>query len=120
MTTHVFQSYWLLKIFASERKFPVGKFPIKTKLERKFPVGKFTIRTKLIHEFTISVPVLILPVLRRCCYETEKFRVNLCFETRTQRADSRWQQESYFTSTLIYFSIIYFQIGITFQLNYYQ
>ena len=33
-----------------------------------------------------------------------------------QREDSRWTQES----TFISFSIIYYQIGITFQLNYYQ
>ena len=40
---------------------------------------------------------------------------SLFWNERTQRAHSRWQQESYFTN----FSIIYFQIGIIFQLNYY-
>ena len=37
-----------------------------------------------------------------------------------KHADSRWQQQSYFRSTSSDFSIIYFQIGIVFQLKYYQ
>ena len=35
----------------------------------------------LIHCFTISVPIRILPFFGSCCEETEKVRVNLCFET---------------------------------------
>ena len=66
-----------------------------------------------IHGFTISAAVSYYLFFGCCCQETAKYPVNLCF-------DSRCQQESCFTNTLIYFSIIYFQIGITFQLNYYQ
>ena len=33
------------------------------------------------HRFTISVPLLILPILGSCCEETGKFQVYLCFES---------------------------------------
>ena len=45
---------------------------------------------------------------------------SLFWNERTQGADSRWEQQSYFTSTSSNFSIIYFQIDIVFQLKYYQ
>ena len=63
---------------------------------------------KLLHGFTISVLVLILPVFR--CLLLRNGNVSseyLFWNERPQRADSKWQQESYFTSTLINFSIIF-------------
>ena len=75
----------------------------------------------VIHGFTILVPVLIWLVFWQLLQRNGKIlSKSLFWNEQTQRADSRWQQESYFTSTLINFSIIYFQIGIIFQLNYYQ
>ena len=74
-----------------------------------------------IHGISISVPVLILPVFRELLLRYGKLlSKSLFWNERKQRADSRWQQESYFTSTSINFSTIYFQIDIIFQLNYYQ
>ena len=45
---------------------------------------------------------------------------SLFWNEGTQLVDSRWQQQSYFTSTSSNFSIVYFQIGIVLQLKYYQ
>ena len=56
-------------------------------------------------------PVLIFPLFS--CK-------SLLWNEQTQRADSRWKQQSYFTTTSINFSPIYFQIGIMLRLNYYQ
>ena len=59
------------------------------------------------HGFTISVLVLILPVFRHLLLWNGKILSKYLFwNVRTKRPDSKWQQESYFTSTLIYFSII--------------
>ena len=61
-----------------------------------------------IHGFTISVPVLILPVFWQLLLRNGKISSKCLFwNERTQRADSRWQQQSYFTSISINFSIIY-------------
>ena len=60
-----------------------------------------------IHGFTISVLVLILPVFRQLLLWNGKiWSKYLLWNVRTKRADSKGQQESYFTSTLINFSII--------------
>ena len=68
-----------------------------------------------------SISVLILSVFRHLLLRNWKISSKSLFWNKwTQHADRRWQQESYFTSTLINCSIIYLQIGIIFQLNYYQ
>ena len=74
-----------------------------------------------LHRFTNSVPVLILPIFWKLFLRNGKILSKpLFWNKQTQHADSRWQQHSYFTSTSINFSIIYFQIGSVLQLNYYQ
>ena len=45
---------------------------------------------------------LIYTLFGRCCYQTEKFPANILFDLKQrQRADSRRQQHSYFTNTLV-------------------
>ena len=75
------------------------------------------------HQYTDlqSVSVLILPVFRQLLQRNGSISIKYLFWNEgTQRADSRWQQQVYFTSISINFSIIYFQIGIAFHLKYYQ
>ena len=75
----------------------------------------------LLHRFTISVPVLIWPIFWQLLLRNGKiWSKSLFWNEQTQGADSRWEQQSYFTSTSSNFSIIYFQIDIVFQLKYYQ
>ena len=89
-------------------------------LDEDWPVMFFSLKSYrylflLIHRFTISVLVLVLPVFLQLLLRNRKILSKFLFRNGwTQHADSRWQQEGYFTSTLI-FSIIYFQIGIIFQ-----
>ena len=95
-------------------KIVIQKFLLKTKnVDWSVTVlddtGKGCENITAIHGFTISVQVLIFPFFS--CK-------SLLWNEQTQRADSRWQQQSYFTTTSINFSIIYFQIGIMLQLNY--
>ena len=72
----------------------------------------------LIRGFTISVSVFSLPVFRQLLLRNGKISSKYLFwNEKTQRADDRWQQQSYFTSTSINYSIMYFQIGIIFQLS---
>ena len=51
----------------------------------------------LIHWFTISVPVLTLPVFRQLLLRNGNIS-SLFWNEWTQRAESRWLQQSYFTS----------------------
>ena len=51
----------------------------------------------LIHWFTISVPVLTLPVFRQLLLRNGNIS-RLFWNEWTQRAESRWLQQSYFTS----------------------
>ena len=70
--------------------------------------SKMELLGKLLHGFTISVLVLILPVFRYLLLRNGNVSSEYLFwNERPQRADSKWQQESYFTSTLINFSIIF-------------
>ena len=72
----------------------------------------------LIRGFTISVSIFSLPVFRQLLLRNGKISSKYLFwNEKTQRADDRWQQQSYFTSTSINYSIMYFQIGIIFQLS---
>ena len=57
-------------------------------------------QSSTIHGFTISVPILILLVFRQLLLRNGKISSKFLFwNERTQRADSRRQQESYFRST---------------------
>ena len=63
--------------------------------------------------FAISVPVLILPIFRRLLLRNSKFSSKCLFSNeQTQRADSRWQQQTYYKSILNKFDIIQFQIAL--------
>ena len=86
------------------------------------------------HGFTISVPVLILSIFIPIAHLYYPFITitqlllrngkisskSVFWIERTQRAISRWQQQSYFRSFLNNFSIIHFQIGIIIWFNCYQ
>ena len=99
-------------------KFPWHGFCI---LVKKILTHLLIRQTETIQGFTISVPVLTLPVFRQLLLRNGKISSkSLFWNERTRRTDSRWQQESYFTSTLISFSITLFQIGVIFWLNYYR
>ena len=76
------------------------------------------LRQSTIHRFTVSVPVLILPVFRQLLLINGIISSKSLFSNeQTQCLDSRRQRQSYFTSTSINFSILYFQIDIIFLLN---
>ena len=63
----------------------------------------------------------LLPVFRQLLLRNGNISSKcLIWNEWTQQTDGKWQQESYFTSTLINFSIIYFQTGNIIELNYYQ
>ena len=74
-------------------------------------------QNNFIHGYTVSVPVLILPIILVVVVKKWRnfdkiFVLNRAHE-QTHRPNSRWQQQSYFTSFLNNFAT-YFRIGITF------
>ena len=71
-------------------------------------------RLDQIHGFTISFSVLILPWFWQMLLRNWKISSKSLFWMWKQRANSRWQQQSYFTSILNNFSSRNFQIGIIF------
>ena len=75
------------------------------------------------HGYTVSVPVLILPIIlvivaKKWKHFDKIFVLNRAHERR-HHPNSRWQQQSYFTGYLNNFAT-YFRIGITFPFNCYQ
>ena len=58
---------------------------------------------------------LYYPLFSSCCLETEKFRVNLCFELSEHSVPTADEQEqSYFASFLNNFNVIHFQLVLYF------
>ena len=66
-----------------------------------------TVSSIWIHGFTTSVPVLILPAFWQLLLRNKKSSSKCLFwNKQTQRADNRWEQKSYFTSTLISLTLV--------------